>query len=243
MESRYALASFGIPLPSLPVAILGTLKIEDHQQWMHQRACKEAERSMLCSQSVLPTTLSDEEGLQRSLHSCLSHHAVVMTPHGNHQPPEPLFDEHPPLQSGVVVPTPFDVLFGRGKVKNHPGNMLLHRLIGERRDRYEQAVKWEKTVIAEEIASIIREHSGRFLRMENRDGQNIWTVVDEATAREKVSHTFRSERSRSTLPSRSKRRVEGNLSLPSFAGSLGDAMNSKVGHYPDLLFEDNILQT
>ena len=45
----------------------------------------------------------------------------------------------------TVTPTMFDVLFGRGKVKDHPGNLQLHRLIDARRTRYELSEKWEKT--------------------------------------------------------------------------------------------------
>jgi len=95
----------------------------------------------------------------------------------------------------VYGPTKNDVLFGRGKVKEHPGNVYLHQLLGEKQDRYEAAERWEKTVIAEEIVSIIRERGGRFLK---QGKSQQWVEVDAETAREKVSHTFRSRRLKGT---------------------------------------------
>jgi len=101
-------------------------------------------------------------------------------------------EKSPPARKIYSSPSPGDVLFGRGKVKEHPGNVRLHQLIEKRRSRYEVAEKWEKTVIAEEIVAIIKECSGRFLRPTvNGDG---WVEVDKEIAREKVSHTFRSRR-------------------------------------------------
>jgi hypothetical protein len=98
--------------------------------------------------------------------------------------------EEPPPYVGIS-PAPKDVLFGRGKlIKDHPGNVVLHRLEEERMLKYEMASKWEKTVIASEIMAIIKEEDGRFLKME--DGS--WVEVDSDVAREKVSHAFRSLR-------------------------------------------------
>ena len=90
----------------------------------------------------------------------------------------------------TVTPTGLDVLFGRGKVKDHPGNQKLHMIIEKRLSRYEVAEKWEKTVTAEEVVAIIREAGGRFLRS-TANGKG-WVVADTEVAREKVSHTFRS---------------------------------------------------
>lgn len=107
----------------------------------------------------------------------------------------------------TVTPTSLDVLFGRGKVKEHPGNVKLHQLIEKRLSRYEVAEKWEKTVIAEEIVAIIKEPGGRFLRPRvNGDG---WLEVDKEIAREKVSHTFRSRRPK--IPK--KRKMKGDMSM------------------------------
>jgi hypothetical protein len=92
-------------------------------------------------------------------------------------------------------PRKFDVLFGRGKVKDHYGNVYLHQLIAMKSDRYEAAERWEKTIIAEEIVAIIRENGGRFLKP-TKDTSNPWMEVNHEVAREKVAHTFRSRRSK-----------------------------------------------
>jgi hypothetical protein len=99
-----------------------------------------------------------------------------------------------------MTPGTFDVLFGRGKVKDHCGNIVLHKLLADRQNRYEAAERWEKTVIAEEIVSMIRERGGRFLKP---DKMCQWVEVDSEAAREKVSHTFRSRRTKGKTPSSS----------------------------------------
>jgi hypothetical protein len=95
----------------------------------------------------------------------------------------------------------FDVLFGRGKVKDHYGNIYLHQLIAMKQGRYEAAERWEKTIIAEEIISIIRDRGGRFLKPSKVKTNETWTEVDAETAREKVSHTFRSRRPKLNISS------------------------------------------
>ena len=105
------------------------------------------------------------------------------------------------LSRDSCTPRKFDVLFGRGKVKDHPGNIELHKLISMNQARYDSAERWEKTVIAEDIVSSIRQLDGRFLKLltghnQQRQPQKQWVEVDPDTAREKVSHTFRSNRTK-----------------------------------------------
>lgn len=47
----------------------------------------------------------------------------------------------------------FDVMLGRGKAKDHHGNINLNQLIALKQDLYKAAQRWEKTVIADEIVS------------------------------------------------------------------------------------------
>ena len=107
----------------------------------------------------------------------------------------------------LIQPSKYDVLFGRGKVKDHYGNVHLHQLIAMRHDRYEAAERWEKTIIAEEIVSIIRDLGGRFLKP-TKDKFNPWMEVDAEIAREKVSHTFRSRRSKAEQLSAAAKRKQ-----------------------------------
>ena len=110
-------------------------------------------------------------------------------------PQEVIKSDEAPDSPGTVVPQPNDVLFGRGRnVQDHPGNLRLHQLIENNRTRYEDAPKWEKTVIASEIVAIIKEENGRFLKAVSGSGNKKFIVQDSEAARDKVSHTFRSRR-------------------------------------------------
>jgi hypothetical protein len=177
MELHFMLSSFGISAQNLPVSILGTLKTGSHNAWLQGREIKE---------KCFPL----DQG------NCLS----MFSGSTFSQLPGPLSSSQciGIGTSRAVAPSCNDVLFGRGKVKGHPGNILLHRLIDERRLRYERAPKWGKTVIANEIVSIIKEKCGRFLKIENPSNKKsrTWVVVGMDGAREKVAHTFRSKRSR-----------------------------------------------
>lgn len=94
--------------------------------------------------------------------------------------------------SPVVVPHRFDVLFGRGKVsKRHTGNLRALHLVNMWQKKYDEAGKYEKTIISEKIVHIVRDSGGKFLRWEKDAG---WIQVHEDAAREKVSHWFRHNR-------------------------------------------------
>jgi hypothetical protein len=182
MECHFELVSFGIPLRVIPTSILGTLKTEDHHKWTLMRRAKEEVQAQLSS---LATTASVIEPCRKptALASATNKaEAVGLATERSESTIE--------AKPSTGLPTQFDVLFGRGKVKDHPGNIRLHKVIDNMRSRYELAEKWEKTVIAEEIIAIIKDASGRFLKVEG-DG---WVEVDMEVAREKVSHTFRSRR-------------------------------------------------
>jgi hypothetical protein len=86
---------------------------------------------------------------------------------------------------------PADVLFGRGKIVEHPGNVRFRQLVDYYTDKYEISGKMEKTCIAEIVIQMVKENSGRFLK---RDNAGDWVEVDHATARNKVAHAFRNRR-------------------------------------------------
>lgn len=92
----------------------------------------------------------------------------------------------------AIVPRRFDVLFGRGNVREHTGNLRACLLVDMFHEEYEKAGKFEKTQIAERVVGMIYDSYGRFLRWE-ADG---WTEVDYAVARDKISHSFRHRRTK-----------------------------------------------
>ncbi|CAJ1960048.1 unnamed protein product [Cylindrotheca closterium] len=193
------LVSFGIASRSIPASLIGGLKSKSHQDWIYMR--RKVEGNQKVSSITIPPTVV-ATGPARTAAVQPKKNAVKSTDLSTCRKGQPNVIENidtssdseksPPARKIYSSPSPGDVLFGRGKVKEHPGNVRLHQLIEKRRSRYEVAEKWEKTVIAEEIVAIIKECSGRFLRPTvNSDG---WVEVDKEIAREKVSHTFRSRR-------------------------------------------------
>ena len=96
----------------------------------------------------------------------------------------------------MVVPGPFDVLLGRGRlIQEHLGNLRYRQMIDEHKDQYDSASKLEKTNIAKKVVQLVQASQGRFLkRDEGEDGGGFWIEVDDETAREKVSHSFRNRR-------------------------------------------------
>ena len=97
-----------------------------------------------------------------------------------------------------LVPGPKDVLLGRDKLaQNHSGNSHYLFVVDNRREEYENSKKNSsaKTEIAGEIVSAIKERGGRFLKR----GSVGWSVVDDASARDKVANAFRDKRKKSQL--------------------------------------------
>jgi hypothetical protein len=194
MELHYVLSSFGISPHHLPVSILGNIKTGTHNTWVQDRAAKEKLDPFIIDEHVI----TDDASLcGEDLGGCNSYSSGETSLDWPKRP-LPLSLSSDVVDPQPATPTCNDVLFGRGKVKHHPGNVLLHSLIDQRRFSYEVAPKWGKTAIAEEIVSIIKERCGRFLKLAKRkdNESRAWVVVGKDDAREKVAHTFRSKRHR-----------------------------------------------
>lgn len=89
----------------------------------------------------------------------------------------------------ITVPGRFDVLLGKtGQARDHTGNRRAAHICEMYFDVYERATKFQKTVVAEKILSIVRESGGRFLK---RGPDQLWVEADDMAARNKISHLFR----------------------------------------------------
>ena len=98
------------------------------------------------------------------------------------------------VDGGPVDPQMNDVLFGRGKpIQERAGNVRFRDILELHRQLYDQGEKYEKTAIATDIVRIVKGEGGRFLK-QNDNGRG-WVEVDDASARVKVSHAFRTRRS------------------------------------------------
>lgn len=104
----------------------------------------------------------------------------------------------PSASSIIDCPRGDDVLLGRGRpYQIYPGNFFLKKVIEKEIEAYQKADRFEKTCISEEIVRMIQGKNGRFLK---RDDSGMgWIVVDDKSAREKVSHGFRTKKSRADV--------------------------------------------
>ena len=125
--------------------------------------------------------------------------------------------------SDVEIATSKDVLLGRGSpYQTHPGNIRLGRIIETRQFEFNNAPRFQKTVITWEIVKLIqRDVGGRFL--ERDEVTDTWKVCTDEAARSKVSSGFR-------VLSRSQRRQMNNNRSTSGGGvSSGTGATGTVG--------------
>ena len=96
------------------------------------------------------------------------------------------------IQVTVAKPTKFDVLCGSKSkaVASHPGNILLSEKVEESLEAYQQARnKQERITINRSVILFMRKkYQSRFLK-QNQDGS--WSVAEEQSVRDKVSHAIR----------------------------------------------------
>ena len=93
--------------------------------------------------------------------------------------------------TSIKEPTSGDILLRRGRViDTRPGNMKFRRFLAQQLERYDQAPKFQKTEIAEGLLRHLKDTCRvRFLK--ELPAGNGFEEVDDKTAREKISRTFR----------------------------------------------------
>lgn len=108
-------------------------------------------------------------------------------------------------ESGKIeFPLYRDVINGRGSgYYIFSGNQYFQAILDAHSSEYEEASRKDKPVIAKRIVEIAINSGSRFLRRDVSGGG--WEIMDFASAREKVSHAFRSRRSTPTGPNKRQR--------------------------------------
>eukprot|EP00539_Tryblionella_compressa_P007001 CAMPEP_0178772550 /NCGR_PEP_ID=MMETSP0744-20121128/22612_1 /TAXON_ID=913974 /ORGANISM="Nitzschia punctata, Strain CCMP561" /LENGTH=536 /DNA_ID=CAMNT_0020429255 /DNA_START=202 /DNA_END=1812 /DNA_ORIENTATION=- len=88
--------------------------------------------------------------------------------------------------------SPNDILCGRGApISRHDGNLRMHRIVSEYRERYLNSSRNDKAVLIHEVIGRVKQDGARFLkRMGNSD---LWVEVDNETVYDKVSHALRGQ--------------------------------------------------
>ena len=94
----------------------------------------------------------------------------------------------------VECPRHEDCLFGRGRnTMKHPGNVAMRFLLKGKRIRYACAAHQKKSEIAWEVVNQIKTGGGRFLKELDT---GFFTIVDDETARKKISIAFRDSKNK-----------------------------------------------
>jgi hypothetical protein len=102
------------------------------------------------------------------------------------------FSKSPASPYVIYDPLPNDIFLGRGKpIQERPANVRFREMLEKHMDKYEQDEKGAKVKVVAYITHLVKEEGGRFLKELEGGG---WVEVDEATARAKVSHAFRTRR-------------------------------------------------
>ena len=79
--------------------------------------------------------------------------------------------------------------------RSHTGNIRYYHIIATHQEQYDDARSHdERSIIAAAIVLSIKESGGRFLKLDGTN--NSWLVVDDDTARVKVTNSFRTRRRR-----------------------------------------------
>ena len=108
----------------------------------------------------------------------------------------------------VEVATDNDCLLGRGRpFQSHPGNIRLSRVIEEHQAEFDNASKFEKTIITWRIVTLMKDQlNARFLERDDGgaggdnnggagavgSGSGAWRVCIDEAARAKIAYGFRS---------------------------------------------------
>lgn len=93
----------------------------------------------------------------------------------------------------MIIPSPNDVIFGRGyKIVNRPGNQRYHKLIESMKAEHDAAPHCLKSSYAFQVARVIHSLSprGRFLRKDKGSG-NDWKEEEMGEVVKKIRQAFR----------------------------------------------------
>jgi hypothetical protein len=193
MECQYELMTFGLnvkfPLP-FPISPSGDVDLTGHIQFLQQRKVEEQldgpiyEVTDSVSELSLESSGRDTTGMaSMELDAMVDFEMSVQR-----------------QKSTVVVPGEFDIILGRGKgYQNHKGNIRYRHIVETKRPVYETLpTKKEKTQLIRDLVKSIYDEGGRFLR---QDSIGRWVPIDQDSARDKVSHSFRNQKRLSKIKS------------------------------------------
>jgi len=215
LECHYSLATFGIPVNRLPMALdLNTTLRKDnisyHKKWLRMQKAKEDAIKKIhlecCRQSAgsMEQIIAEDQDFDVITGDCDRGHdsengtATAFTSQRTSASGAPEVVGMTAVSifrsQYVEYPRHEDCLFGRGRsTMKHPGNVAMRNLLDGKRDRYASAAHQKKSEIAWEVLKEIKIGGGRFLKELDT---GLYTMVDDETARKKISIAFRDSKDR-----------------------------------------------
>jgi hypothetical protein len=104
----------------------------------------------------------------------------------------------------VECPRSYDVIIGKARYKDNPGNEFYRSLIEATYDDHSSATKRDKVKLTRRIVRQIEERNGRFLQL-NKSLKSFVRIKDRNVARQKVAQSYRDYTDCNTPGSRTKR--------------------------------------
>lgn len=201
MENAYALLSFGIPAACIPIDNDdGNISLTNHKQFLRQCQIREEYQAQQQFQQQQRRAMMTA-GLQQQQQQAGNEKNIAM----NGRSPTNMVNNNTP--NIVVVPSPKDILYGRGTTKRmHVGNMKLNMVLEERGEEYNSnaLTKKQKVEISRSVVQKLKDEGSRFLKQDK--DSFLWWEVDDKTAADKVSHGFRNRRPTSTSSTTSSKK-------------------------------------
>ena len=243
----YELQTYGIPTEVLPINVdkendqIVTTNLEYHLDWLQRIQRFEQQEG----EYAVSTSLSDGEGEKDEALSTQPRNnegdgksdetESLHTPLNKTKQPSPAAaDRAAWTTTPIILPRRFDVLFGRGsRIAEHSGNLRAMHIVEMHRERYEKALKFQKTQIAESIVTMIQKSYGRFLKREPGIVNGNWILATQDEARDKISHFFRRLRELDAKSSASSGLTQNRLTEPIDDSAMIDSdssRNKKIGN-------------
>ena len=177
LEIRYKLQGFGIPVDLLPLTHTMTYKRQNLLQWVAFRKLIEQQKEGNSNDS--DTIKSKKKSLK-----LLSIDPIDL----------------------VECPRSYDVIIGKAKYTNNPGNVYYKSLIEASHDDHTSLKKKEKVELTWNIVRHIEEHNGRFLEF-NKFLKSWVHIKNRDVVRQKVAQSYK-EFKRNAAVIRNKRNSE-----------------------------------
>jgi hypothetical protein len=175
MEIRYSLQGFGIPVDVLPFTYTMTIKRQNHLKWIASRTFIEQGLGGKSGDDSV-SKLKKEPSNQLAI--------------------DP--------RDVVGCPRSYDVIIGKARYKDNPGNEFYRSLIEATHDRHFSASKRDKVTLTWRIVQQIEERNGRFLEL-NKSLKSWVRINDRDVTRQKVAQSFRDYKGRNASGGRTKR--------------------------------------